>query len=953
MKLILLNISFIFLFFTSTFSQVIYTTPQFPTETDDITVFFDATQPGGEGLLNYSGTVYAHTGVITNLGGTVWQHVIGDWGNNNNQPALTRLGPNLYSLNIGNPRTFYGVSNPSEIIEQLAFVFRSSDANQQTIDLFVDIYSSGLNLLVNNPDIEVKFGDPQRSPAFVKVGETIQIEIEAVVIETEISSITLFVDGTQVAQTSNAILNYNFSHSSYSEGPHSVIAVGIDTSGISDTTEFMMFVNPPVVNAPLPSGIRHGINYVNSTTVTLALFAPYKEFIYVIGQFNDWKVDTDFYMNKHEVNTDSVVWWITLDNIIPGVDRGFQYLVDGTIRTGDPYAELILDPWNDQYIGSLIYPNLPAYPEDKTEGLVATMRTGTSPYPWQVTNFEKPDKEDLVIYELLVRDFLELSTFAVLEDTLNYLKELGVNAIELMPIMEFSGNNSWGYNPVYHTAVDKFYGPANTLKSFIDKCHQNGIAVILDMVLNHTENLSPFAMLWWDDQQNRPAANNPYLNPTAKHPFNVFNDFNHESSATKYFVDRVNEYWVEEFKFDGFRFDLSKGFTQTFSSNVNQWGQYDQSRIDILKRMADKIWETDSTTLVILEHFAANNEETVLSDYGMMLWGNENYQYNEATMGYSSNLTGVSYQARGWNDPHLIAYMESHDEERLMYKNLEYGNSSGNYNIKYLPTALDRIKLAAAFYFTVPGPKMIWQFGELGYDYSINYPCGTEQCRVDPKPVKWDYYDDMRRRNLYKVFQALINIKKEYDVFETDNFTLNVGNYGKVINLNHSSMNATIIGNFSVSSLNVNPNFQNTGWWYDFFSGDSINVTNTQAGISLEPGKFHIYTTVKLPTPEPGILTSVDEQNFETTVKEYSLKQNYPNPFNPTTKISWQSPTGSRQTLKVYDVLGKEVAVLVDEYKPAGSYEVEFSGGNLSSGVYFYKLEAGDFIEIRKMILLK
>ncbi|MCU0342457.1 MAG: family 10 glycosylhydrolase [Ignavibacterium sp.] len=87
--------------------------------------------------------------------------------------------------------------------------------------------------------------------------------------------------------------------------------------------------------------------------------------------------------------------------------------------------------------------------------------------------------------------------------------------------------------------------------------------------------------------------------------------------------------------------------------------------------------------------------------------------------------------------------------------------------------------------------------------------------------------------------------------------------------------------------------------------------------------------------------------------KQYLLSQNYPNPFNPSTRISWQSPVGSHQTLKVYDVLGNEVAALVDEYKPAGSYEIEFNGSNLASGIYLYKLQAGSFVETKKMILLK
>ena len=102
---------------------------------------------------------------------------------------------------------------------------------------------------------------------------------------------------------------------------------------------------------------------------------------------------------------------------------------------------------------------------------------------------------------------------------------------------------------------------------------------------------------------------------------------------------------------------------------------------------------------------------------------------------------------------------------------------------------------------------------------------------------------------------------------------------------------------------------------------------------------------------------------MEATPHSYKLDNNYPNPFNPSTKISWQSPVSSWQTLKIYDVMGNEVATLVDEYKLAGSYEVEFSakggsasGGdasNLASGIYFYKLQAGAFAETKKMILTK
>ena len=95
------------------------------------------------------------------------------------------------------------------------------------------------------------------------------------------------------------------------------------------------------------------------------------------------------------------------------------------------------------------------------------------------------------------------------------------------------------------------------------------------------------------------------------------------------------------------------------------------------------------------------------------------------------------------------------------------------------------------------------------------------------------------------------------------------------------------------------------------------------------------------------------EHTIDNIPEEFSLEQNYPNPFNPSTKISWQSPVGSHQTLKVYDLLGKEVATLIDEYKPAGKYEVEFDAAHLSSGVYFYALQTNEFTQIKKLILMK
>ncbi|MEW6195213.1 MAG: alpha-amylase family glycosyl hydrolase [Bacteroidota bacterium] len=944
---------------TLTFAQTVVTTvPTYPTETDNIILTFDVTDAThANKIAGYTGDVYAHTGATTQAGR--WQHVIGSWGNNSVQPKLTRTGTNIYQLVIDNPRTYYSVS-PTEKITELCLVLRSSDGSKQTEDLFVAVYEPGLSLVLNTPTVNNNFGDLLRSPVFVSQGDSLDISAETVELGTKTSSIKLYVNDQLKSETTTQNLDYIFIADEYPGGVNNVAIVAEDTASLKDTIEFAIMRNPAVKNLPLPEGARIGIN---KESRIFALYAPKKEFVYVLSDLSDWKVDTNYFMNRYEVNPDSVIFWIEMPQIIfdpPAYSYNYQYLVDGEIRIPDPYSEIILDPWNDSYITSSMYPFLPSYPEDKTENIVTHLEGGNTPYQWHNHNFVKPPKENLVIYELLVRDFISTHSFKTLKDTLSYFKKLGVNAIELMPVSEFEGNNSWGYNPMMYFAVDKYYGHRDSLKAFIDACHQNGIAVIMDIVLNHAYGLNPMVRMYWDESAGRPSADNPWFNQTSPNPvFYWGNDFNHESNDTKYFVDRVTSYWLTEFKFDGFRFDFTKGFT----NKSGDGSAYDASRIAILKRMADKIWEVDSTAYVILEHFADNYEEKILSDYGMMLWGNLNYNYSEAAMGWvsTSNFSNISYKNKTWTKPHLVGYMESHDEERLMYKNLQYGNSSGDYNIKKMNYALSRIKLAAAFFITVPGPKMIWQFGELGYDYSIDY-----NERVGEKPIRWDYYtsaSNSERQKLFRVYSELINLKKNYEAFSSSDFSMNVASTFKRISINHGSMIINIIGNFGVTAGSMNPSFQNTGMWYDYFTGDSLNVVNVSDQINLQPGEFRIYTTIKLPTPENGkeIISDIDdEENLPT---EFSLSQNYPNPFNPTTTISYKLQAASYVTLKIYDILGKEIATLVNEHQQAGRYNSQFSihqinGGQvlnyqLSSGVYFYKLTAGNYSAVRKMILLK
>jgi len=963
MKSIIVLFFFLFSFIVNA-QTVVTTDPQFPTETDKITITFNTTNsnPAGKSpLINYFGSAYAHTGItlsIDNGAPQRWQDVIGNWGDNTVQPPMTFLGSNLFQIVINNPMLFYKVVVPSGThtikITELCFVLRSSDGSKQTEDIFVPLFSSGISLKLISPVVSTFYGDPMRSPLFISPGAAIPIIAVTSHIGTKTKSITLFVNGVQKAQSPTDSLNFIFNSGAYSAAKNIVKIIAADTANIKDSTQFVIMKNQAVQNLPLPAGNHIGINYGNDPkTVTLALYAPFKNNIYIIGDFNDWKVDSSYYMNRYEPKPDSVIWWITLTNLVPGQEYGYQFLIDGDLRIYDPYTEKVLDPVYDSSIPSTVYPNLKPYPAQKTSNLVSVLQTGQTSYDWKVPQFIRPPKENLVIYELLVRDFVSTHWYKTIIDTLSYFKKLGINAIELMPVTEFEGNDSWGYNVATYFAPDKYYGTKNDLQALIDACHQNGIAVIMDIVLNHAYNSNSMAQMYWDNINNRPAANNPWFNQVSPNQvYSYGNDFNHQSLATKYFVDRVTSFWLTEYKFDGFRFDFAKGFTNTPGEGT----PYDASRIAILERIASKIWGVSSDAYVILELFTANTEEIVLSNYGMMIWGNLNYSYNQATMGYATgwDFSPVSYLSLGWSSPKLIGYMESHDEERLMYKNITYGNSSGTYNVKNLPTALARIREAAVFFITVPGPKMIWQFGELGYDYSINYPSLTSSDRVTAKPIRWDYKNDSNRNYLFNTFSALIQLKKTYPAFSNANFSINASGVIKYINIYHSSMNAYIVGNFDVNPQIAFGAFQSTGKWYEFFSSDSLTVTDTHMQINLQPGEYRLYTSVRI--PRPVLLTSVSENNSIPT--EYKLDQNYPNPFNPSTTINFQLSSAGIVNVKIFDILGREVITLVNTQKPAGKYQVIWNGtdnfGNkVTSGVYFYRVQTGNFIASKKMVLLK
>lgn len=918
------------------YAQVVTTIPLFPTVDEPVTVIFDATQ-GNAALAGVLGPIYAHTGLITteSVSPTDWQYTQGIWGTADLEVLMTEIGDDLYQIEFTSITDFYSVTGTDTVL-QMAFVFRTAAGDivgrdTDGSDIFVNVYEDGLNVAISSPSVD---------PLIVNLGDNVYITAEAVFVD----SMYLYIDGVEAVATDLASIAYNLTASTYGLSEIRVVAKG--AGDIKEDSTYFYVIAPPTI-ASLPAGVQQGINYIDDNTVTLVLYAPFKEYVFAVGEHSNWLLEETSFMN---LDTDNATWWVTLTGLESGKEYPYQYFIDGELWVADPLAEKILDPWSDSYIPEATYPDLLDYPVGKASGIVSVFQTAMPTYTWAIPDFTPPANEDLVVYELLVRDFVAARNYETLLDTLSYLKTLGVNAIEFMPIMEFENNESWGYNPSFFIALDKYYGTREAFKIFVDSCHANGIAVLLDIAMNHAFGQSPLAQMWWNPILNQPADNSPYFNTVPTHDYNVGYDFNHESDATRNMRNIIFAYWLNEYNVDGYRFDLSKGYTQTNTlGDVGLWGQYDASRIVIWKDIADEIYTHEADAILILEHFATNTEEEELSDYGFLLWGNSNYNYAQGTMGYTgSDIGWMSYIARGWSDPHVLGYMESHDEERLMFKNLSFGNTiNPDHNVKNLGVALSRMELAGAFFFTIPGPKMVWQFGELGYDISIDFGC-----RVCNKPILWDYYDVASRLRVYQIWSELIHLKTTYPAFRTPTFSLNVGGFGKRINLNNAEMNVTVVGNFDVFSGSVAPNFQHTGFWFDYFSGDTLNVADINATIALQPGEYRLYTDVKLNTPE--IVISIEE--LESAMQHELIVS--PNPSNSTFNLSTTFELPTKVQIDIYNLTGELVYSDSQSQMPAGQFNYTWSGKNnqgeiVQSGVYLCKINTANGTYLAKLIKAK
>ncbi len=877
----------------------------------EVTIIFNPNE-GNKGMVGAT-QCYAHTGIITSASSNDgdWKNVVESWRENTSKTQLTKDGNN-WKLVIPNIYTFYNCSKSTEI-KKLAFVFHDGKGGSkegktaENTDIFIELAEVGLaaSIITSMPEISA-IGDQVTLNCYATASATLTLKLNGTVVKTT--------TGTEMVytQTLDKQGNYNFE-----------LSVSNGTETVNATASTCIPTTPTKANRP--SGIVNGIYYDKSdkTKVTLCTYASSKtdpaKHVFVVGDFNDWTISNDYQLKQAN---DSAYFWIELSGLTPGQEYAMQYVIvrsDGVIKKiSDLYSEKLLHK-EDQWEPKQNDPTLMDYPVEG-DGYVTVIQPGKPEFNWSdaTLNFKRPDKNNLVIYELWVRDHTPARNIEGLMERLDYFEDLGVNAVELMPVTEFDGNESWGYSPNHFFALDKSYGTPEQLKTFIDECHKRGIAVILDMVFNHATGLNPMNKLY---PYGTDLSKNPWFNATAPHSDNVYEDWNHEFTPTKTMFVRSLQYWLREYKVDGFRMDLSHGLCGTKAN----------TSVQHIKDYYNGVKAVSADAYFILEHWGNNmgSERPQLINEGMLCWDNTTNAYYQTAMGWLKD--GDSFTNA--NRDGYVSYCESHDEERAFFKAKQWGN--GDLKTNEAARAA-RVPLNMAFLTLLNGPQMFYHFAELGFDNSKYQNEQGKWGKNDyniPSQLGADY--DCKMQHKMRIEKWLTKGNPHMAAFQK---------VGQIIQLRTRIMPEVFEGNPTKADITGGKKLRTIQWGSDVFVAGNFDVTGNQT-VTLPEGTWYNYfqqtkqtaTTITLTPGEVAIFTG-KQVTLPQMPEAYDFATDVENIFIPEVSTEILPP----YNVIIYTISGQPISV------QRNVEQIDFNG--LNNGLYIIQYEKNGQRVAKKII---
>jgi cyclomaltodextrinase / maltogenic alpha-amylase / neopullulanase len=603
------------------------------------------------------------------------------------------------------------------------------------------------------------------------------------------------------------------------------------------------------------------------------------------------------------------------------------------------------------------------------------------------------------IYFMFPKAMTSEGTINAAAQHLPRIRDLGFSVIWMMPVMKNASpiNNGFGpgYNIVDFETVAPEYGTNQDFRNFVSQAHALGLKVILDVTPNHTGRMHPWSVdghtygqdsRYWDWYehtliqhntnglgQSFDAAGFTYYSGFSEQLLN----FNWRSVDARMEMIRIYVKWIKDFDIDGYRFDVYWGPHRRYGEQY--MGYPVRQALKHVKPEILILGEDDGTgagtETIYADVTTGGFSGGVDAGYDFKLYFNRIQPFGFTSAwndGLHSELNNGGY----YPGEHALymRFMESQDEDRIVYF------YSSNFTLD-AQTTFQRTMPMATVIFTAPGIPMLWNGQEVGWGYGIT---GAKEAR-NRSVINWNYQG---RGLLSPHYQKLAALRGQFPAFtqhkrdtngdgqvntaDSSDFVRVLSSSAEVYAFSRpfENQNGLTAVNFTATSqtftldltgaevLKFSGGIQAGTEYYlnDLYGGSQRKIVGAglnAVSVTLPPYGSAVFTvsltsdTLKITNPGP---TSVSGDERPAT---FSLEQNYPNPFNPSTVVSCQFPVASDVRLVVYDLLGREVAVLMDGWKEAGSYQIRFDGSRLASGMYVYRLTAGQYTAARTMMLVK
>ena len=695
-----------------------------------------------------------------------------------------------------------------------------------------------------------------------------------------------------------------------------------------------------IIEAPMPGGIDLGPTWLNNS-MFLAVYAPSQPVMRVIVNTLENSSEEPEALTMYKDPNIQDTWWIELD--LPNGEYEYEYLLINGNRIADPFSRRLTNGKTRIEIGP---------------GGIST----ADDFLWSSNDYIRPSLDTLIIYELHVDDFSAQGngqgTFSDVIDRLDHLKMAGVNAIELLPITEFPGTHSWGYDPQLMSAVEENYGTPEEFMRLVDEAHSRGIAVIIDLVWNHIKSTSPI----WEIQPDYDL--NPYiklhtdLNPNEAEGSWGMLDWDHFNTRTIDYINRVHKIWVDEYRVDGFRFDAM--YMIGWDMQQQEYG---------IPAWSTSLRNHDPTVYQIAEHLPSNPwliENTDLSSgwhdsfHDRLL--NDVHGQSLSTMSIMRQIIGL-HEYSDWGDPYnsltqAVKYMVSHDEQSILQEMVTFNSYS-------IEEARSRDKFYATILFTSLGIPMLFQgqeFGlQTGWDDDNNNGNYDDE-KLQYRPVDWSILDTETGQSHLEHYSKLAKLRKSnpafyrgtfYDLYRYTSQKVIVYGY-KDESPNNNNDQVVVVANFSSLERTIeNVPFLSSGTWHDALSPANV--------ITVDQDNY--YDEYSIPAKSAIVFTNRDYQltipsSNESLPDRFEIVECYPNPFNGKLNILYHINNTSNIRATIYDLSGKVIKSFKYEQKYPGQHQLIWdtknnNGDAVATGLYFISISSENRTTNTKVLYLK